>query len=332
MRSMTMHPHVVCTGNDNYVLGIAVTIRSILEHFPSEQPIRITILNTGLSPKNIAALRASWAFPNAEIQFTTVDLTPVAHLPLSNNMQSSVYTPFLIAEYIDDDRVLFVDADIIAHSDITPLWNTDIGTNLFGATQSESVLVELHARLLEMKCEYSSLELKIRELQQVFDDEDDGVGKGVSGNTDYSEVHNTQRYCNSGVLLMNLAAWRSEQVTPQLIDFAEQNPDKMHFWDQDALNIVLHDRWFVLDPEWNVAVESCLVSGWIPNAHQKTLAEHLIRNARITHCLGKQKPWKYESKHPKTPLFFDYLQRTAWAGWQPDASSRIPSTSCETSV
>jgi hypothetical protein len=28
-----------------------------------------------------------------------------------------------------------------------------------------------------MKCEYSSLKLKIRELQQVFDDEDDGVGE-----------------------------------------------------------------------------------------------------------------------------------------------------------
>ena len=42
---------------------------------------------------------------------------------------------------------------------------------------SESVLAELHARLLEMKCEYSSLKLKIRELQQVFDDEDDGVGE-----------------------------------------------------------------------------------------------------------------------------------------------------------
>lgn len=40
-------------------------------------------------------------------------------------------------------------------------------------------------------------------------------------------------------------------VTTKVLRFIEQNPDKLRFHDQDALNAVLHDRWTLLHPKWN---------------------------------------------------------------------------------
>jgi lipopolysaccharide biosynthesis glycosyltransferase len=264
---------IVCAANENYSLGLAVTVRSLLAHLAQGQAIKIIILDTGICDNTRKKLMTSWQHPLAEILFQSIDLTPISELPLSRNMQSSVYAPLIIADLLPDDRVLYLDADLIIHTDITPLWNTYIGPYPIGAVQDISV---------------------------------------------------DATYCNTGVLLMNLAMWRREELSTQCINYAKHNPESIQWWDQDVINTILKDRWFALDQRWNVATESCMISGWIPIEEQRPFVEQLIQDARITHCLGKQKPWKYQSKHPKTPLFFEYLERTAWAGWLPDPSSHIP--------
>ncbi len=40
-----------------------------------------------------------------------------------------------------------------------------------------------------------------------------------------------------------LKKWLNLDVTTKVLRFIEENPDKLRFHDQDALNAVLHDRW-----------------------------------------------------------------------------------------
>ena len=59
-------------------------------------------------------------------------------------------------------------------------------------------------------------------------------------------------YFNSGVMLINLARWRSEEdLLARFIACAKQKFSLLPFWDQDILNIVLRGQVAFLSPRWN---------------------------------------------------------------------------------
>ncbi len=62
------------------------------------------------------------------------------------------------------------------------------------------------------------------------------------------------KYFNSGVLLMNLEQWRKKKISSRVLQFIKDNPSKIMWWDQDALNAILYDQWFPLDYKWNYQV------------------------------------------------------------------------------
>jgi lipopolysaccharide biosynthesis glycosyltransferase len=56
------------------------------------------------------------------------------------------------------------------------------------------------------------------------------------------------KYFNSGVLLINLQFWRQNNVPERAISFAKENPEKVRFHDQDALNATLVHQWVEISP------------------------------------------------------------------------------------
>lgn len=62
------------------------------------------------------------------------------------------------------------------------------------------------------------------------------------------------KYFNAGVLLMNLKMWRRYNISSKVLKFLNRNPSKIMWWDQDALNAVLYNKWFPLDIKWNFQV------------------------------------------------------------------------------
>ena len=59
-------------------------------------------------------------------------------------------------------------------------------------------------------------------------------------------------FFNSGVLLMDLEAWRSKEYRRRCIDYIGQYPERAIDADQDILNLVLIGDWLPLDYKWNV--------------------------------------------------------------------------------
>lgn len=116
------------------------------------------------------------------------------------------------------------------------------------------------------------------------------------------------RYFNAGVLLINLNAWRREGVGAKTIDFLRRNRPVIRWWDQDGLNATLECRWGELDPRWNCRVDAGEEGGAINGD---------VRTAAIVHFASAVKPWDYYARHPDRQIFFDYLDRTRWAGWRP---------------
>jgi lipopolysaccharide biosynthesis glycosyltransferase len=165
------------------------------------------------------------------------------------------------------DRVLYLDADILAVADIRPLLDTDLGGAVAGAVQD----LGLHAALAE---------------------------EAITGQPDHV-LHvrdalgwdpDTFIYVNSGVLLLDLAALRRERFGERAGQLVLDHPHRFRWRDQDAINLLLSGRVVLLDPRWNTMV-------WFlerePRRHHADMAAVALqrRDPWLLHFSGACKPW-----------------------------------------
>jgi lipopolysaccharide biosynthesis glycosyltransferase len=110
------------------------------------------------------------------------------------------------------------------------------------------------------------------------------------------------RYFNSGVLLINLAYWRAHKVHEQAFSFILNNPLKVQYWDQDALNAILVDRWKELPDIWN----------W--NEQYAYEAKYPLGDPAIVHFCGvpELKPWHWHCRHPFRHEYRQHRRKTPW--------------------
>ncbi|WP_172806149.1 glycosyltransferase family 8 protein [Bradyrhizobium erythrophlei] len=108
------------------------------------------------------------------------------------------------------------------------------------------------------------------------------------------------KYFNSGVLLVNLKFWRQYYVAEKAIGFVRENPDKATYWDQDALNATLVNKWIELPSEWNWQV--------LPSDPRL----RLVPEAAVVHFVTAEKPWHWFSEHALKGEYHGYRRKTPW--------------------
>jgi lipopolysaccharide biosynthesis glycosyltransferase len=87
--------------------------------------------------------------------------------------------------------------------------------------------------------------------------------------------------------------------------------------DQYALNVVLSGRWGQLDLRWNQAAHIFSYPSWSLSPFDRETFEQLRDDPYIIHFTTCDKPWLATCLHPSRKLFFECVDRTAWAGWRP---------------
>jgi lipopolysaccharide biosynthesis glycosyltransferase len=83
------------------------------------------------------------------------------------------------------------------------------------------------------------------------------------------------------------------------------------------LNVVLADRWGRLDVRWNQGWHVFNYPTWEQSPFDRHSFEQLRDDPFIVHFTTRLKPWRPLCQHPFRAEFFQYLDRTAWAGWRP---------------
>lgn len=123
-------------------------------------------------------------------------------------------------------------------------------------------------------------------------------------------------YFNSGVLIVDLARWRSEDIFTKLIDYLVAHHEKIVDADQDVLNACLYDRRLELPYIYNA------ISPFFFDYHPLGIsADDLAAvrvNARIVHFNGASKPWSYLCRHPRRADYWRYLAGTEWRDDEPE--------------
>ncbi len=264
----------------------AVTIASVLDHLSLGPPLTFHVFygeRPSRRSRRMGALRAAphrVFLHHVENRFRDIALfdhvTPAALLRLD------------LGELLPDlDRVLYLDADILALADIRPLLATDLGGAAAGAVQDFG----LHAALAEEAITgQPDFILHVR----------DALGWDTGNFT----------YVNSGVLLLDLAALRREGFGEQAGRLVMENPHRFRWRDQDALNLLLRGRIALLDPRWNSMV-------WFlerePRRHfaDRTATALQRGDPWLLHFSGPSKPWECLVDIPDYRLWWRAAIRTS---------------------
>lgn len=280
MTSLSASAALVCGVDDGYSSALRTLIRSIgAAHGPATSQLRMIVLDQGLTPASKSALMAEGEAANLLVRVRPAP-APDPSYPVSEWVSSAVYTRLSIPEVInDEERVLYLDADTLVVGDLRPLLELPLSGHCLGAALDPQNPLTGHGIVMP----------GWREL---------GIEYG-------------RPYFNSGVMLIDLAAAERNEMFATALRFLAEHPDKVKFWDQDALNYAADGSWLRLDPRWNTFAISPLASrpDFIHHAEATTpLAELLAdeETASIIHFAGPDKPW--QPSYPPSRLLDLYRQ------------------------
>ena len=200
--------HLVASCNTQFVPHLAALWVSILDNCEDrEYTFDFYIVDDSIEDDCKETLRETLEnFENfGSLTFLTIDKAIFKNVVTSDRIPATAYFRIEIPELFRDkniEKVLYMDCDMIALTDITKLWETDLQDHILAAVEDAG----FHQRLEKMGIKTKS-----------------------------------NRYFNSGLMLINVKKWLEENVTERVFQFIEENPEKLRFHDQDALNAILHD-------------------------------------------------------------------------------------------
>lgn len=268
-------------------MAMTVTVRSISRN--ATCPINYHLVTPGYTPQQKAALVAATSLERGDtVEF--VQLTEsFTNLHAGRDGSAAYYYRLALPKLLlTRERVLYVDSDLIVRGDLAPLW----------ALVEASKAPALAALDYEKTIDETVLPV-------------------------YREYGLTTKspYFNSGVLGMNLATWRKEGITEQIIAFLVKHGGVCPAWDQAPINALLSSRIELLPEIWNAL---------LPNATPAAQVVHFSNWRKPFGVPGKffsRQNWKLAAWHSAMAdnrfyrEFFEVLDDTAYKGWRPRSLS-----------
>ncbi len=303
-------PIVVLAADENFAMPLAATIRSALDNLSPDRKLRLFIFSSGLSDDTKKRLEHSWPNGRYQITWVTVDASMIADLPISTYYNHTAYyrilMPWLLPKHIT--RAIYLDADMIVRADVGRLWDESFDGHSCMAVQDLSML------FIDAPSGIANYDRCQRHL---------GLANPVAN---YRELGLDPRapYLNSGLMVVDISAWRNDDVANRLLSCLRENSAHVKWADQYALNVVFCGRWKQLDRRWNQAACIFRYPSWRLSPFDSATLRQLREDPYVIHFTTGDKPWLATCLHPSRKLFYEYVDRTAWAGWRPSpfANSR----------
>ena len=264
---------VVVVSDNHYMVMLAALIKSIELTHKKNIPIDFYIVSDRINNKNKQRLYKSidpkitslyWI--NMSEVLSLSDAPPLDHSSFPLNIYARLFIPHFIPPHIKN--VLYIDVDMIFQNDISSLWETDLQDKIIAAVIDKSEI----------------------------------IGNDWAGISNYKELGLSpkSKYFNSGLLLIDAIKWRNAEITNEIIHCIKKNIQYVDFPDQYGLNVIFANKWFELDPLWNV---------------QSVIEK---KNPYIIHFTGTKPIYNsYNNIIEYKELFYKYLRLTEWKNFTP---------------
>ncbi|MFH8387179.1 glycosyltransferase family 8 protein [Kitasatospora sp. NPDC018058] len=278
-------PALVCGVDDGYARPLRTLMHSIAAAHPDTVgELRLIVLDQQISAANRKAILRDADRTGLRTELRLAPLTDPRY-PVSDWVSGAVYVRLAIPEVIPDERrVLYLDADTLVLGDLRPLLRQSLDGRPIGA---------------------------------VRDPQNPVIGRGIQlPGWDQLGIPYGRDYFNSGVMLIDLDRCRRLGVFERSRQFLSEHPDKVRFWDQDALNWAVDDNWQRLERRWNTFAMSPQAAqpGFIHYAEADSPLAQLLQDektAALVHFAGPDKPWQdtYQASSLRDTyrLFHDYV-------------------------
>lgn len=284
-----------CT--DNYARITGTSIVSVFENNKDMNEINVYIIEHGFTQETKAKFTSLADKYGRKIFFIPIpDIEKeydIKLVSIKKKWMFDSYSRLFLDRILPEniDRVLYLDGDVLVLGSLEKLWEMD----------------------LKGKCCAAGLDCISKPYYELFG------------------LKDTSRYCNSGVILMDLKAWKQKQIDDRVRQYVKKNNGYVFFMEQTVFNVVLQDEIKYLPAKYNVSTLMQLLSWKELNIMRKPLHfyhEDEIMNALehplIIHMTGffycVNRAWNKVTNHPEQKKFVDYSMLLGWEGeiLQPD--------------
>lgn len=269
--------------DDNYAKHCGVVMASTISNAKEGTSINFYILDGGISEENKSALQHIGAGKSYTVNFIRIDkkdfeiFPPFSCFASMSYITVSTWYRLKVASLLPTSvkRVLYLDCDVIVRQPLDELFESDMEGCLMAGAIDN--LWQRYSKTLGLP--------------------------------------NSYRYFNAGVMLIDLEAWRAENVEGKLFTFLHEDPERLKLMDQNVLNICLYGRVKHLGIKWNFQYgvpfleDTCY--------YLKEVRDEYVRanfDIGILHYMGPYKPWEkgIGGLHKYRMEYFKYLKLTPW--------------------
>jgi lipopolysaccharide biosynthesis glycosyltransferase len=201
------------------MIGLGVTLNSLLKNCSDPKKLNIYILCADLSTfdkKNISKLLSRYDITKEVF----IDFDAKKYFGHFNSLQGdrTAYGRLLLQDYVLEDTVLYLDADLVIELDVLSIERFDFRDRAIAAVKGSELRYALDNPFL------------INEI---------GLDPNIS-------------VFNSGIILFNMKVWREKDIKAQCLAFAENFSSKLISHDQTILNALFAGNFAHLPEEFNV--------------------------------------------------------------------------------
>lgn len=279
--------HIVYASDDRFAEILGVSMVSLYENSKDMDDIIVYILDSGISNINKKKLNSvSENYHCSDpVWIKAKDISRELGMIVAVDRGSlSQYARLFVTSDLpkDMERVLYLDCDTIVNKSISELWNID----LHGKTI---------AALMDAFSKYYRFNIDLQPNDIMF---------------------------NSGVMLIDLNRWREQQVEQQLMKFICSKNGKIQQGDQGALNAVLSQDTYCIEPRFNsvtIFYDFTYTEMLIYRKPQKFYSKEQIQKAieepniiHFTTSFLSKRPWMEGCQHKYVEEWLRYKNICPW--------------------
>lgn len=246
--------HIATAIDEAYITPLKVMLASLTAHLsPRFRPV-LHLMHRSLNDHQIETITHL-----VQVRSIVPDADAIAAIPRHDSFLPEAAFPLLLPHFISGtvDRILFLDPDTFIADDVAKIWELDLGDNVIAAAADQAIPFCSSPRGVKTR----------REL---------GIDERAP-------------YFNAGVMLIDIARWKREDVSAEACMYLERIDGRSDFFHQEALNAVLWNRWLKLEQRWNLIAS---LSG------RRYGSGESVDSPGIVHFAGAFKPWRFRTGGP----------------------------------
>lgn len=261
--------NIVLICDRNYLMPTKVTINSIIKNKKEKEILNIYIIGVGLSFTDFDLI--------LQLQDMQVSIVPIIpddcfeHISaIHQHVTKAALYKFMIPELINEDKVLYLDSDVLVLESLTKLYETDIG-NMYAAV--------------------------VRDM----------IGECLFH---FQQKHKISYYFNSGMMLLNLKELRKHGIVQKLISMKEADTSDLFMDQDtfnkvfDKKIILMSPKYnYILTKRENVnySLDEIAEFYGLENEEVEEIEKHPV----ILHLTNKKKPWNSSEVNSQN-LWYQY--------------------------